>query len=237
MIENDNELDLIIEQRKNTKINNELANQPLATTNSTTLQNQSVVGDIIQKQTSTFEDKMNDVKKDILINASTTDQQFVETIKENVKSTAVTYTEVEQGKANLQKQEQKYQSELLNTKQQKNQHNQVEDKWDNLRKKRQFAYDGVAPIMKFGGIDEPMNLFFLYLFAIFLTPIYIITKFVRCTFGVLLAGACDNSRSKSAKGFLWTLLCVFATIILAVIIYILFKLRNIDLIDIIFKRG
>lgn len=176
-----------------------------------------------------FSKKMEDVKQNILINASTEDDKFVETVKKNVKEAAVKLTEVEKDKANLQQQKIKYDSDKITTKQKQEEHTQHADKWEDKRKKRQYHYDGVKPIMEFVGIEQPMNLFFLYALAILLSPLFLIAKLCKGTFGALLTGANDKDRSKAAKGFLWTLLCVFSLLVLICVVYLFLKTQGINL--------
>ena len=176
-----------------------------------------------------FSKKMEDVKQNILVNASAEDDKFVETVKKNVKEAAVKLTEVEKGKANLQQQKIEYESDKITTKQKQEEHTQHADKWEDKRKKRQYHYDGVKPIMEFVGIEQPMNLFFLYALAILLSPLFLIAKLCKGTFGALLAGANDKDRSKAAKGFLWTLLCVFSLLVLICVVYLFLKTQGINL--------
>lgn len=176
-----------------------------------------------------FSKQMDVVKENVLSQAAENDTNFVDTIKRNVKEAAVRLTEVEKDKADLQGQQIKYESEKLSTKQIKNENEQKEDKWDNKRKRRQFHYDGVKPIMEFVGVKEPMNLVFLYFLTIILTPIYLVAKLIRGTFGALIAGASDSQRGKMAKGFLWTVLCVFVLITVVSIVYLFLKWQGIDL--------
>lgn len=176
-----------------------------------------------------FSKKMDIVKENILVDASEKDEAFVTTVKENVKQAAVTLTEVEKDKAKFQQQQVSYESEKLATKQGQNKNQQNEDKWTNKQKRRQFHYDGVAPILQFVGIDKPMNLIVLYLFVIVLTPIFLVAKFIKGTFGTLLAGASDDKRGKTAKGFLWTLLCLVVILTVICLVYLFLKWQGIDL--------
>lgn len=176
-----------------------------------------------------FTKKMDEVKENVLTQAAEADNQFVETIKKNVKEAAVKLTEVERGKAEYQEQQVDYEKEKLETKQKKNIHEQAEDKWANRQKRRQYHYDGVKPIMKFVKIEEPMNLVCLYFLTIVLMIPFLIGKLIRGTFGALVAGASDGNRSKTAKGFLWTITCVFATLVLICLVYLFLKWQGIDL--------
>lgn len=176
-----------------------------------------------------FSKQMDEVKQNVLTDAATTDNTFVDTIKKNVKEAAVTLTEVEKDKAKYQQQEVQYESEKLETKQKKNIQEQNEDAWTDKQKRRQFHFDGVKPIMNFVGITEPMNLGFLYLLAIILTPLFLIAKFVKGTFGTLISGASDGNRGKAAKGFLWTITCIFALLVVVCLVYLFLKWQGIDL--------
>lgn len=176
-----------------------------------------------------FSKNMDIVKENVLKEAAANDDTFVDTIKKNVKSAAVKLTEVEKAKATYQEQQVQFESEKLDTQQQKNLHTQQEDKWSNRQKRRQYHYDGVAPIMKFVNITEPMNLVCLYFLTIVLMIPFLIGKFLRGTFGTLIAGATDGSRSKLAKGFLWTIACAFALFILICLVYLFLKWQDVDI--------
>lgn len=184
--------------------------------------------DSVQIPTATeFAQKMDAVKESVLVEASENDEHFVKTIKENVKDAAVTYTEVEQEKARLSKQAVQYEQEKLSTQQQGNEHKALEDKWENREKKRQYHYNGVKPIMKFVGIEEPMNLLLLYFLTVVLVPFYLASKLIRGTVGTIIAGACDDNRPKAVKGFLWTLIGVFGVCVMAIGIYLFLKWQKI----------
>lgn len=184
----------------------------------------------ISEQTS-FSKKMDDVKQNILAEASTKDDKFVSTVVENVKDAAVQYTQVEQKKARLEQQRVQYESEKLDTQQKANANQQAEDKWINRQKRREYHYNGVKPIMLFVGITEPMNLMFLYFFAIILIVPFFIAKFFRGTIGALLCGAEDANRSKAAKGFIWTIIAIVIALSVLCLIYLFLKWQGIDILE------
>ena len=175
-----------------------------------------------------FSKKMDEVKENVLMDAQT-DNNFVSTIKSNVKQAAVKLTEVEKDKAELQGQQIELESDKLTTQQNEEKHKQNADTLEDKRKVRRYHYEGVKPIMEFVGIHDPMNLGFLYFLAVILTPLYLIAKFCRGTFGVLLSGANDKDRGKAAKGFLWTLLAIFSTLIVICLITLFLKTQGVDL--------
>ena len=176
-----------------------------------------------------FSERMDEVKKNILVQASTEDNSFVNVIKENVKQAAVKLTEVEKGKAEFQEQQVDYEKEKLDTKQKKNINEQKTDAWETKQKRREFHYNGVKPIMQFVGIDTPMNLGFLYFLAVILTPLFLIAKFIKGTVGTLISGAQDADRGKAAKGFLWTMACLLSVLLLICLVYLFLKTQGIDI--------
>lgn len=172
---------------------------------------------------SQFGAAMEQVKLNVLAGASTEDEQFVGKVKGTLKRAAVKHTEVEEKKADFEKQKVDFASEVLQTEQQKNEHRAIEDKWANRERKRQYHYNGVKPIMMFVGIKEPLNLFLLYLFTFILAPFFLLSKLLKGTIGALIAGAFEDDRPKAVKGFLWTLIAIIAVMAIAAIVYLFLK--------------
>lgn len=177
----------------------------------------------VKQPNTQFGAAMEQVKLNVLADASVEDEQFVDKVKKTLKSAAVKHTEVEEKRADFEKQKVKFASEVLQTEQQKNEHRAIEDKWANRERKRQYHYNGVKPIMKFVGIEEPLNLFLLYLLTCVLSPFFLLSKLLKGTLGALIAGACDEDRPRAVKGFLWTLIAIIAVLIIAIVIYLFLK--------------
>lgn len=215
MIE-DKELDAELEKRKALA---EVKKQ-------TALDDSAYVADAMR---TTFANKMDDVKQNVLEDASENDAMFKNQIKENVKEAAVKLTEVEKEKADYVKKQVGYESTKLETKENQEKHQQKEDKWLNRQKRREFHFNGVKPIMSFVGISEPMNLLFLYFFAVVLLIPFFVSKLFRGTIGVLLAGAEDGNRSKTAKAFIWTVIALAVALLLFVLVYLFLKWQGIDI--------
>lgn len=163
---------------------------------------------------------MEQVKLNVLAEASAEDEQFVDKVKSTLKKAAVKHTEVEEKRADFEKQKVDFASEVLQTEQQKNEHRAIEDTWANRERKRQYHYNGVKPIMRFVGIEEPLNLFLLYLLTFVLSPFFLLSKLLKGTIGALIAGASDEDRPKAAKGFLWTLIAIIAVMTIAAVVYL-----------------
>lgn len=214
----DDSLDLLIE-KKAQELNNQL---------STKVENDNIVQ---TTQRSSFAKKMDDVKIDVLAEASTEDKNFVTTIKNNLKKAAVTHTEVEKDKADLEKQQVQSDSEKLSNQQQKNKHEMAQDKWENKQKFRQYVYDGVKPIMTFVGINDPMSVVLMIFLSFVLLPFFLVSKLWNGTIGLLICGACDGNRSKAMKGLIWTLLAIILICIIFVAIFLFLKWQGIDILE------
>jgi len=185
----------------------------------------------VEAQTSTsiapseteFSKRMDAVKQHLLAQASVEDEEFVKKVTETVKSAAIKNVEVEENKAELEKQKVEFQSEILETDQAKNKYVAKENKWENKEKRRLYAYNGVKPIMTFVGINEPLNLTLLYFLTTFLLPFFLFAKLWKGTIGALVSGASDQDRPKAVKGFLWTLIGVIAVIAILMVVYLFLK--------------
>ncbi|MEG1608555.1 MAG: hypothetical protein RR348_01670, partial [Clostridia bacterium] len=57
------------------------------------------------------------------------------------------------------------------------------------------------------------------LLVIVILPFFLIGKLYTATVGNLLCGINDKERSKSVKGFLWTILAIIITAIVALLAY------------------
>lgn len=170
-----------------------------------------------------FSKRMEVIKQNVLAQASVEDTGFVKKVTETLKSAAVKNVEVEENKAELEKQKVEFQSEILETGQAKNKHVAKEDKWENKEKSRLHAYNGVKPIMLFVGINEPLNLMLLFILTVILSPFFLLSKLLKGTIGALVSGACDQDRPKAVKGFLWTLIGVIAVMAILVVVYLFLK--------------
>lgn len=229
----DKELDLELEKRNLSKGSNFQGQKVEETAVANVSQPRDISTTEIKQEdefspiSSEFAKRMDDVKVQVLENASNEDEKFVKTVKENLKDAAVKHTEVEQKKAEFVKQKVQFEQEKLETKQKENVHQQQEDKWANRQKRRQYHYDGVKPIMQFVGIETPMNLLLLYFLTLVLVWFFLIGKLLKGTIGALLAGASDANRPKAVKGFLWTLLAFIAVIIIAMVVYLFLRWQGI----------
>lgn len=174
-----------------------------------------------------FSENVDKAKQAVLAEATQNDAKFVDEFKQKLKAATLKLAEVEKSKAaaenakaELAEKNVQYQKELVDTKQKLNEYQQIEDKWNNKQRSREFHYNGVKDVMLCIGIKNPMCIPLLYL----LFPIALIFFLGKCciqaTFGNLLCGAIDSNRPKAMKGFLWTILVFFVLCILALGIYL-----------------
>lgn len=178
-----------------------------------------------------FENKMEEVKLNVLQQASIEDDKFVNTIKQNLKEAAIKNTEVEQNKAELQNKQVESEKKKTDKEIQKTEHEIKEDKWENRERWRQYVYNGVKPIMKFVGIDDPMSIILMIVFTIGLIIPFFIAKLWNGTIGALIHGACDKDRSKTMKGFIWTILGISLVLGVLMLITLFLKSQGIDILS------
>lgn len=168
-----------------------------------------------------FSEVVEGAKINVIKDAAAHDDKFNSDVRKDLTEAVRKSAELEREKQELEKQNVQYASELLATRQELNKQQQASNKWENRQKCREYHYKGVQPIMEFVGIKTPMNLFFLYLLTIVLLPFFLVAKLFRGTFGVMIAGACDEDRSKSAKGALWTMIVILFVGLLALATYLI----------------
>lgn len=179
-----------------------------------------------QETPSEFSKHVDTAKLEVLKEATSTDNRFVEDFKKELKEATLKLAQVEKSKAEaenaraeLQKKNVDYEKELVQTKQQLNVFQQAADKWQNKEKAREFHYNGVKDVMMCIGIKNPMCIPLLYLMFPIAFCFFIIKVVITATFGNLLCGAIDSDRPKAARGFLWTVLGIFVAALVAAAIY------------------
>lgn len=171
----------------------------------------------------TFTEAIDIAKIDTVKEASVNDEKFKKEFTDKLKDATLKLAELETEKAELEKQNIEYHQELLQTQQELNEQLQDENAWINKEKRREYHYNGVKSILTFVGITEPMNLVVLYFLTAILVPFYLLNKLIAGTFGALVAGASDANRPKAVKGFLFTLLAVACTGLIAVMVFLVLK--------------
>lgn len=181
----------------------------------------SKVEDIVAKNA--FSEEVDSAKIRVVKDASVNDKSFNKNFTDKILDASLKLAEVEKEKAELEKQNIEYYQELLSTQQKLNEQLQSENAWINKEKRREYHFNGVKPILGFVGITSPMNLVILYVLVTILIPFYLVNKLVSGTIGVLISGASDGNRPKAVKGFLFTLLAVICTGVIALCTFLSLK--------------
>ena len=174
-----------------------------------------------------FATQMEGVKEQLLDVAKKEDDNFVEVVTHNLKQAAISNSQVELEKQELEKSQVQTEQKKEERAQTQVEHRKQEDIWENRRKKRQYHYDGVKPIMSSVGINEPMNLLILYGLTFILVWFFLIGKLWSATIGALICGATDGNRPKAMKGFIWTVLGLLLVLVVAGGVYLFLEWKNI----------
>lgn len=160
-----------------------------------------------------------------LSNAIENDKKFNEDWTKKIKDAAQKAAELEVEKQKLEKQNIEYHQQLLETQQKLNEYKQNEDKWYNKQRKREFAYNGLKPILKSIKADEPLFIPLMYLLTLLVLPFYLLGKLFRASIGNILTGINDKDKKTEVKGLYWTILgflalvFIFFTIVLILNIF------------------
>lgn len=167
-----------------------------------------------------FSDAVDDAKLKSLKIASENDAKFVKDFQDKLKEATLKLAETEREKAKLEQQNIKFEQELLETQQELNEQQQYANEWEHKQRSREYHFNGVKPIMKFVGIESPMNLALLYFLTLVLLLPFLISKLIKGTIGALVAGASDSNRPREVKGFIWTVLGMFTLLALSALVYL-----------------
>lgn len=98
-----------------------------------------------------------------------------------------------------------------------------ENKWEELKKKRQHHYEGVKPIMMCADIKEPLNLVLLYFLTIFLVWYFLAEKFIQSSIIPLIKIVEDRSKIRPIRIFAWAILIAITLIVVFAIIFLFTK--------------
>ena len=161
----------------------------------------------VTKETA-FTQMMDEAKMNIMREASAEDQKFIDALKSEIKQAGLKSAQLEKEKQELEIENIALEQNYIQTKNELESQKQKVNKWENKQKARQYHYEGLKDIMLFIHINNPMCIPLMYLFAIIISPIYILWTVLLCPLGTLIAGTKDNERPKLVKGAIYTILLV-----------------------------
>lgn len=166
-----------------------------------------------------FSNAIDKAKIETIKRASAEDEKFNEDFKTELKQAVLKSAQLEKEKQELEKKNIELQQNYIKTKNELETHTQSVNKWENKQKAREYHYNGLKDIMLFVHINNPMCIPLMYIFAILVSPIYLLWTLILCPIGTLIAGTKDQERPKLVKGAIYTILCVALVCILALLFY------------------
>lgn len=174
--------------------------------------------------TNALEQAKVNVAKQVTVEGSDT----AEKVKEVIADTVVASTKLEQERVGIESDKIALQKDLLSTRKAKENYAKRQAKYEHLRQKRTYHFEGLKTILNRVGINEPTNIYLMYFIAIVILPFALLGMLFKGTIGNLLSGLNPEERAKRVKAFLITFLAV--TIVTAVAGIILWVLSAIHII-------
>lgn len=166
-----------------------------------------------------FSNAIDSAKIETIKRASAEDDKFNEDFKTELKQAVLKSAQLEKEKQELEKKNIELQQNFIKTKSELETQKQSVNKWENKQKAREYHYNGLKDIMLFVHINNPMCIPLMYIFAILVSPIYLVWTLILAPFGTLIAGTKDQERPKLVKGAIYTILCIALVCVLALGIY------------------
>lgn len=166
-----------------------------------------------------FSNAIDSAKIETIKRASAEDDKFNEDFKTELKQAVLKSAQLEKEKQELEKKNIELQQNFIKTKSELETQKQSVNKWENKQKAREYHYNGLKDIMLFVHINNPMCIPLMYIFAILVSPIYLVWTLILAPLGTLIAGTKDQERPKLVKGAIYTILCIALVCVLALAIY------------------
>ena len=164
----------------------------------------------------TFRDAAEKIKTDLLNEAQENDINFQADIQTELKAAMTEISKLEKQNAELE-------SQKIATQQKLNDYVQQANAWTNKQQRREFHFNGVKPVMEYVGIHTPMCLVFLYILTVIITPFFLVSKLLKSTVGLIINEAATTEKN-SVRIFLWGIVALITTVILAAIIIFFIKI-------------
>lgn len=170
-------------------------------------------------QATAFTNAIDSAKIETIKRASAEDDKFNEDFKAELKQAVLKSAQLEKEKQELEKKNIELQQNYVKTKSELETQIQSVNKWENKRKAREYHYNGLKDIMLFIHINNPMCIPLMYIFAVLVSPIYLVWTLILAPLGTLIAGTKDQERPKLVKGAIYTILCVALVLVLVLLFY------------------
>lgn len=157
---------------------------------------------------SAFSQVVDAAKVNVVKQAASEDNKFVEDFKKELKAATLKSAQLEKEKQELEKQKIELEQSYILTKNELEEQKQKANKWDNKERERTYHYNGLKNIMEFIHITSPMNVILMYILAVLVAPIYLFWTLILCPLGTLICGSPESNRPRLVKGAIYTLLVI-----------------------------
>ena len=158
----------------------------------------------------TFQEVTEMAKKTNLI-ATSADKDFVGELSDKNKDVLKASIDLEREKVEAEKQKILLEQAKIEKEKEENLNERLKGKFGAKLDAQDYHYKSLKPILETVGMKNPMNVYLMWIIAIFVTiiiPIYPIKLLFCATFGNLLAGASSENRKGFAKGCMWTAVAI-----------------------------
>lgn len=156
------------------------------------------------KHISGFADALEKAKIDVAKQVTAEGTEAAEKVKEAIADTVVASAKVEQERVEVESDKISLQKDLLSTRKIQERYTKRKAKYEHLRQKRNYHFEGLKTILNRVGINEPTNIYLMYFVAIVILPFALLGMLFKGTIGNLLSGLDPNERAKRVKSFLIT---------------------------------
>lgn len=170
-------------------------------------------------QATDFTNAIDSAKISTIQKASLEDSKFNEDFKNELKSAVLKSAQLEKEKQELEKKNIELQQNYIKTKNELETQTQNTNKWENKQKAREYHYNGLKDIMQFVHIENPMCIPLMYLFALLVSPIYLVWTLGLSPLKTLICGKKEENRPKYIKNAIYTILCITLVLIIALLVY------------------
>lgn len=167
----------------------------------------------------TFSKAVDFAKTDIVKDATINDDKFVKDVTKELKDAFLKSAQLENEKQELEKKNIELNQAYIQTQQELEEQKQSVNKWENKQKSREYHFNGLKDIMAFVHINNPMCIPLMYIFAVLVSPIYLIWTLILCPLGTFIAGTKDADRPRVVKGAIYTIMCIALIVFIGFLMY------------------
>lgn len=156
------------------------------------------------KYGSNFTEALEQAKVNVAKQVTVEGSDTAEKVKDVIADTVVASTKLEQKRVDIESDKIELQKDLLSTRKMQERYAKRQAKYEHLRQKRTYHFEGLKTILTRVGISEPTNIYLMYFIAVVILPFALLGMLFKGTIGNLLSGLNPDERAKRVKAFLIT---------------------------------